>query len=212
MTQPLRLMLCDCALPMVQAWQAYFGHVPNVEVMCDDIASVDADALLAPVSSFGRVDGGLDSESLSLLGEEFESELQAVIRSNHDGELVVGLAEILITRGSQFPFVVCAPIARTPQNVSRTVNSYLAMRAALLAVGRFNELHGDVIGSLVAPGLGVGNGLMPPLRAARQMRAAYDTVMFGSPPSADISLDAAVDSDDKTVVRVVEANVPGVAA
>jgi hypothetical protein len=46
---------------------------------------------------------------------------------------------------------------------------------------------------------------MPPLRAARQMRAAYDTVVFGAPPNLDISLDAGADSDDKYSVRPSEA-------
>ena len=97
---------------------------------------------------------------------------------------------------------------RVPQNISRTVNAYLAFRAALRAVLAFNDLHGQPINTLLVPGLGTSNGFMPPLRAARQMRAAYDIVMFGAPANLDISLDAGADSDDKLTVRASEAGVP----
>ena len=118
------------------------------------------------------------------------------------------LAEVIIHTGPQFPFVICAPTMRVPQNVSKTVNAYLAFRAALRAIRDFNALHGDVIGSVIVPGLCTANGMMPPLRAARQMRAAYDNVVFGLAPNLDISLDAGADSDDRIVVRVSEARVP----
>jgi O-acetyl-ADP-ribose deacetylase (regulator of RNase III) len=194
---------------VVEAWHAYFDGLPDIEIVCDDFANQEADGLVAPANSFGRMDGGLDAEIIGLIGEDAEAEVQRVIQTRHEGELVVGLAEVVITDYAQFPFLVVAPTMRVPQNISRTANAYLAFRAALRAVRDFNALHGDPIGTLLVPGLGTANGFMPPLRAARQMRAAYDTVLFGLPPNLDISLDAGADSDDKYKVRPSEASPPG---
>lgn len=201
----LQITLCDSFLPLVESWQAYFSGLPNVAVTCDSIFTLEADALVSPANSFGRMDGGLDAQIVEFLGEDLESEVQEMIRERHDGELVVGHAEVVITQAPQFPFLVVAPTMRVPQNISRTVNSYLAFRAALRAVLAFNDLHGGIIQTLLVPGLGTDNGFMPPLRAARQMRAAYDVVMRGAAPNLDISLDAGADSDDKSKVRASEA-------
>ena len=203
-----QIILCDLYLPLVESWQAYFPGLPDVSITCDSIFTLDADALVSPANSFGRMDGGLDAQIVEFFGEDLEAEVQQRIRDRHDGELVVGQAEIIITQAAQFPFLVVAPVMRVPQNVSRTVNAYLAFRAALRAVSAFNEEHGDPIQTLLVPGLGTENGFMPPLRAARQMRAAYDQVLLGAAPNQDISLDAGADSDDKSKVRVSEARVP----
>ncbi len=203
----LQITLCDTYLPLVESWQAYFTGLPNISITCDSIFTLEADALVSPANSFGRMDGGLDAQIVEFLGEDVEVEVQQMIRDRHDGELVVGQAEIVITNATQFPFLVVAPTMRVPQNISRTVNSYLAFRAALRSVLDFNALHGDIIQTLLVPGLGTDNGFMPPLRAARQMRAAYEVVMSGATPNLDISLDAGADSDDKSKVRASEAKV-----
>ena len=204
----LQITLCDPYLPLIESWQAYFTGLPDVAITCDSIFTLEADALVSPANSFGRMDGGLDAQIVEFLGEEVEIEVQQMIQSRHDGELVVGHAEIVITNADQFPFLVVAPVMRVPQNISRTVNAYLAFRAALRSVLAFNELHGDPIQTLLVPGLGTDNGFMPPLRAARQMRAAYEVVINGAAPNLDISLDAGADSDDKSKVRASEAKVP----
>lgn len=206
----LRVILCDNYLPVVEAWQAYFDGLPDVDITCDEIFTIEADGLVSPANSFGRMDGGLDAEIVEFFGEDVEMEVQRMIRERHDGELVVGLAEVVVTLAPQFPYLIVAPTMRVPQNVSRTVNAYLAFRAALSAVLAFNDLYGHPINTLLVPGLCTSNGFMPPLRAARQMRAAYDTVLYGVPPNLDISLDAGADSDDKLTVRASEARQPGV--
>ncbi len=118
----LHITLCDNHLPVVEAWQAYFPGLPDVSVICDNIFTLEADALVSPANSFGRMDGGLDAQIVEFLGEEIEMEVQQMIRDRHDGELVVGLAEVVITNAAQYPFLVVAPTMRVPQNISRTVN------------------------------------------------------------------------------------------
>lgn len=203
----MHIHLCDNFLPVVDAWHAYFDGLPNIAITCDEILTLEADALVSPTNSFGRMDGGLDQLIIEFLGEDVEADVQQIIADRHDGELPVGLADIVITPNPQFPILVVAPTMRVPQNVSRTVNAYLAFRAALRAVRDFNSQHGDIIQTLLVPGLCTANGFMPPLRAARQMRAAYDAVLRGLPPNLDISLDAGADSSDKFEVRRNEAQI-----
>lgn len=193
---------------MTEAWQAYFGAVDTVEIATDDVTALQADALVVPTNSFGRLDGGLEHDVLDLFSEDTQRALQSTIAQEHDGELLVGQAEILLTPESQFAILVCVPTMRVPQNLARTANAFLSLRAALLAVRRFNSEHGDLVQTLLVPALAATNGLMPPLRAARQMRAAYDAVLLGLPPNEDISLDAGADGDDKYRVRPAEAAAP----
>ena len=192
----------------MDAWRAYFTGLTDVDITCDEIFGVEADALVSPANSFGRMDGGLDAQIVEYLGEDVEMDVQRMIRERHDGELIVGQAEVIVTQASQFPLLIVAPTMRVPQNIGRTVNAYLAFRAALRAARAFNDLHGHPINTLLVPGLGTANGFMPPLRSARQMRAAYDNVIYGKPANLDISLDAGADSDDKITVRASEAAPP----
>ncbi len=205
---PLQITFCDRALPMTEAWQAYFGALDNVEILTDDLSGQSADALVVPTNAFGRLDGGLEHDVLDLFDEDTQRALQSVITQDYDGELLVGQAEVLLTPQGQFPILICAPTMRVPQNLARTVNAYLALRAALRAALRFNSEHGDIIQTLLVPALAATNGFMPPLRAARQMRAAYDSVFYGAPANEDISLDAGADGDDKFRVRLSEAAAP----
>ena len=94
----LHVVLCDNHLPVVDAWRAYFDGMPDVDVTCDEIFAVEADALVSPANSFGRMDGGLDAQIVEFLGEDVEMEVQRMIRERHDGELIVGQAEVIITR------------------------------------------------------------------------------------------------------------------
>ena len=67
---------------------------------------------------------------------------------------------------------------RVPENVSRTLNAYLAFRAALLAVRRHNERSPDSrIESLVCSGLATGVGRLEPAGCAVQMRTAYESLL-----------------------------------
>jgi O-acetyl-ADP-ribose deacetylase (regulator of RNase III) len=105
--------------------------------------------------------------------------LRELLAERHFGELPVGQAVVVPTGHESIPFLVSAPTMRVPSSISRTVNVYLAFRAALIAVIAHNGADGPPIGSLLVPGLGTGVGDMPPARAARQMKLAYRTIIKG---------------------------------
>src|SRR5262249_55714598 len=92
-------------------------------------------------------------------------------------ELPVGSATIIEMRSERFRFLVMAPTMRVPSDSSGTINAYLAMRAALIAVLDYNKASAGRIASLAVPGLCTGVGWMSPDESASQIRAAHDMII-----------------------------------
>ena len=171
-----QIILADKNPEMIDAWTSAFGGVSNITIRGGNILLAKADALVSPANSFGFMDGGLDWTISELFEWKIQPIVQNLIRSKHSGELLVGLADIVPTRFESFPYLVCAPTMRVPQNVADTVNAFLAMRAILITIREYNSKHDHLINSVAIPGLCTGAGKMPFDRCARQMRAAYDCV------------------------------------
>ena len=173
----LSIILGDKNPDLIAAWESQFLGLADVSIRGGNILLARADALVSPANSFGFMDGGIDESISQLFDRKIQAVVQDVIRSKHAGELLVGEAEIVATGFDQFKFLVCAPTMRVPQNVAGTVNAFLAMRATLLAILRFNKEHGDSIKTVAIPGFCTGAGRMPFERCAGQMRFAYDQVI-----------------------------------
>jgi O-acetyl-ADP-ribose deacetylase (regulator of RNase III) len=101
----------------------------------------------------------------------------AAIAEQFFGELPVGMAMVLQLSNQRFPFLVAAPTMRVPGSVAGSINAYLSMRAALVAVLRHNATNDRPIRSIAVPSLGTGVGGIAPTEAAEQMRQAYDHVI-----------------------------------
>jgi O-acetyl-ADP-ribose deacetylase (regulator of RNase III) len=170
----IELHLCALDPVMARGWAAHFASQPNVHIHEGDILEKEADAILSPANSFGFMDGGIDLAYSHFFGWELQDKLQRVLRRDHAGELPVGGAVVVPTQHRAIPFLVSAPTMRVPDNISETVNVYLAFRAALLAVKESKQIR-----SLLSPALGTGVGAMPIERASRQMYAAYAEVALG---------------------------------
>jgi O-acetyl-ADP-ribose deacetylase (regulator of RNase III) len=127
------------------------------------------------------MDGGIDLVYSQHFGWELQRNLQRVIRDDYDGELPAGQAAIIATGNQRIPFLVSAPTMRLPMNVADTLNAYLAFRAVLRAVVAWNRGQPTPIRSVLCPGLGTAVGKMPPRRCARQMLAAYRSVVLVGP-------------------------------
>lgn len=173
----LYINLVAYQIDLYYAWQKAFQSIPNVMVVDGDILQQSADALVSPANSFGYMDGGLDLKISETLGWHIEDQVREVLLKNHYGELPVGQAIIVPTHHTQFTYLISAPTMRVPMDVSNTVNAYLAFKAILQAVEHFNHKNPYAIKSIACPGLGTGEGKMPALLCAKQMRAAYDVVM-----------------------------------
>jgi O-acetyl-ADP-ribose deacetylase (regulator of RNase III) len=173
------LYLRDIDGDVVEAWKKSFQGLDNVEISQGDIFDIEAVAIVSPANSFGYMDGGIDLVYLRRFGWELQGRLQQHITSAHDGELPVGQATILETFDAEIPFLISAPTMRVPMTVSKTLNAYLALRAAIRAVKHYNLEHEASIRSVLCPGLCTAIGRMPPGLAARQMAQAYRTCVLG---------------------------------
>lgn len=197
----MKLILRDRNQDMIDAWKVHFKNMPDVEIGCGDIFDVAADALVSPANSFGFMNGGIDLAYSKRFGWQLQNTLQKYLYDNHDGELPVGEAcYIPIGVPSEpYKYLISAPTMRVPVDINGTVNAYLAMRAILRLVKRFNEralrqaeydsirseknVPAELIGSVLCPGLGTAIGRLPYNVAAYQMREAYRVVMENQPHS-----------------------------
>ncbi len=175
----LRVSLGDRNADIAQALASAFAAVAAVEVVEGNLLDLSCDAIVSPANSFGDMGGGIDKAIDDFHQGEAQRRVMAAIAEQFFGELPVGVALVVELAARRFPFIVAAPTMRVPGSVADSINAYLAMRAALVAVLRHNAAGGRSIRSLAVPGLGTGVGGMPPAEAAEQMRAAYDSVIGG---------------------------------
>ncbi|MEM6581372.1 MAG: macro domain-containing protein [Pseudomonadota bacterium] len=161
------------------AWREQFDGVAGVSVEEGNILALSADAIVSPANSFGYMDGGLDLKYSQHFGWELEARVRKVLEEDHGGEIPVGSAIIVATEHKQVPYLVSAPTMRVPMDVSTTINAYLAFKAVLLEVKRFNASGYGAINSILCPGLGTGEGRLAPAKCAKQMRRAWDVCVDG---------------------------------
>jgi O-acetyl-ADP-ribose deacetylase (regulator of RNase III) len=166
---------------LAAAWTEATRDLDFVEVHLGSIFDVGADALVSPANSFGFMDGGIDMLYSRRFGWELSERLQEVIRTEHHGELLVGAAAIVPTRGTP-PYLIAAPTMRVPMILgSESIAPYLAARAVflLIAHGRFDDgvAVAERVRRVAFPGLGTGIGRVPPATCAKQVRAAIDAVL-----------------------------------
>ena len=171
------LILCDRNRRCVNILEQLFAGARGVEVRHGDLLATEAEALICPGNGFGFLDSPLERELVQVLGPTLQPQLLEAIRARHGGELMVGEALVLCTGREQPTHLVYAPLYRIPEDLSRSYHVYYAFRGALrAAIGQCRD-GGGGLRSLGSIALGAGSARVPPLRAARQMKAAYDAVL-----------------------------------
>lgn len=164
---------------MVLSWSEQFAFVEAVTATQGDILEEKVDAVVSPANSFGYMDGGLDLQYSQFFGWDLEKRLRSYLLEEHDGELPVGEAVIIPTLHQEIPFLVSAPTMRVPMNVAETVNAYLALRAVIREVKRYNQFYPGSIKTVACPAFCTGEGRMPFERCARQMAYAWKVCVDG---------------------------------
>jgi O-acetyl-ADP-ribose deacetylase (regulator of RNase III) len=173
----MRIVLTSIDKPLAEAWREYCDGMQDVEVFEGSIFDCGCKAVVSPANSSGYMDGGIDWTYSQHFGWHVQERLQEKIRTEYDGELLIGQAILMETKNLVIPYLIAAPTMRVPQKLDeKTVNPFLAARAAL----RVAKRHG--IESVAFPGLGTGVGELSPSRCAIQVREAIDHVLFGEPP------------------------------
>jgi O-acetyl-ADP-ribose deacetylase (regulator of RNase III) len=176
------ITLCDRSADMVRAWKMLFPEEAGITIVSQNILTVEADALVVPANGFGFTDGGVDiAISGAIFNMGLQDRIRPLISKEYAGELLVGQAFIVPTTQERIRAVVVAPTMRVPEDVSGTVNAYLAMRGVLLAIQSYNRQvqPKERIVRVAIPGLCTGVGNMPHERSAYQMWIAYRSVLLG---------------------------------
>jgi O-acetyl-ADP-ribose deacetylase (regulator of RNase III) len=171
----MKIYLCAREHELFDAWKLLCGHNDFVIVTKQDIMSINAEALVSPANSFGFMSGGIDLHYRNYFGQIIEDNLRKKIAAEFNHELLVGqAASIKVFNPSQlvkYKYMIAAPTMRTPENISHTINAYLAAKAALIEALRIG------VSSIVFPGLGTGVGGVLPEDCAKQMNAAINDVL-----------------------------------
>ncbi len=182
----MKIILTSVEDSLAKAWQEFCGDLDFVEIHPGSILDVECDAIVSPANSFGFMDGGIDAIYLNHFGYELQNKVRKQIFEYHDGELVVGNADVVETEDKRIPFLVIAPTMRVPMVLTNSVNPYLAARAVLVLIKSGNFLSGSFEGEEISehiqtvafPGLGTGVGRIGFNTCAHQMRKAIDDILL----------------------------------
>ncbi len=158
----------------LQAWRLHCGHHDFVIPAMQAIENINAEAIVAPGNSFGNMTGGIDLHYKNFIGDYVEEDVQHEIYLKGN-ELLVGDTVVVILHSDnrfKFTHLIYAPTMRVPENVSHTINAYMAAKAALQTA----EAIG--VNSIVFPGLGTGTGGMDMNDCAKQVNAAIEDVLI----------------------------------
>jgi O-acetyl-ADP-ribose deacetylase (regulator of RNase III) len=175
----VKISLCDENPEIAQTLATHFQDIDGVEVLTGNLFDLDCDALVSPANSFGDMSGGIDQQIDRFYEGTAQRAAMERVAERFYGELPIGTATIIEMGTRRFPFLIVAPTMRVPSRVSGTINAYLSMRAALVAILDHNQGQFARINSVAVPGLCTGVGGMAADEAAPQMRAAYNMVVLG---------------------------------
>lgn len=149
---------------------------PGFDVRNTGITNASAPVIVSAGNSFGEMNGGVDGIINTHLShftrppQYIQEDVKSTIASEYFGELPVGSCIIIPTTHPKHTSLLYAPTMRVAEDVSGSVNAYLAMRAALVCARRSGMTF------IACPLLCTGAGKMSVAKACMQMQAAWDTL------------------------------------
>jgi O-acetyl-ADP-ribose deacetylase (regulator of RNase III) len=157
------------ALPM-------FVDCPDITVTQNTITNGSYSTLISAGNSFGQMDGGVDKIINTYLSsytphKYIHEDVIAAIGQHFAGELPVGQSIWIPTESPRHTKLIYTPTMRIAEDVSHTLNAYLAFRSALLVMQQAN------IQEASTPLFCTGAGCMSVTKACKQMKEAYNTVI-----------------------------------
>ncbi|MFK5970794.1 MAG: macro domain-containing protein [Candidatus Marithrix sp.] len=155
-----------------------FLEIDQVEIVEGDIFALNCTALVSSANSFGDMSGGLDKIIDNFYQNKAQPMIIKAIQSEFFGELPVGNAVIINMKAEKFPNLIVSPTMRIPGNIEGTINVYLAMRALLVALAKYNSHTTNKIQTVAIPSLGTGIGGMSAKESARQMKTAFKNIVL----------------------------------
>lgn len=177
----MEIILCAREDDLFNAWQLVESQFNFVKATRQDIMSIPAEAVVSPANSFGDMTGGIDVLYRNYFGNSVEKQLQYTIKEKFNGELCIGQAVVVPLNRTKdsiytYDYMISAPTMRVPENISHTINAFLAAKAVLIEAKKHD------IKSVVFPGMGTGTGCMNVMDCAKQMIAAINYVLVMKKP------------------------------
>jgi O-acetyl-ADP-ribose deacetylase (regulator of RNase III) len=156
-----------------------FEDIPEINVANKSITQATYPTIISAGNSFGEMNGGVDKiinlHLSSYTPDKYISDIvKQLIANYYIGELPVGQSIILRAAHPTHKYLVYTPTMRVAEDVSGTLNAYLAFRGSLLC------LKNNKITSASTPLFCTGAGCMDIKRACLQMKEAYLSVANGN--------------------------------
>lgn len=170
----MKLLLCDINEELVEAWREAFADLPDVEIVHGSFEDQDVDCIVSASNSLGIMGAGLDGALRNYFGQDFALSIRSMVLTKFNGSLPVGESVVVPTGNENIPYMAFTPTMPFPgTDVSKTLNAYFALSAALSAIASAVEDHGVQINRVACAGLGTAIGRLSPQEAARQMADAW---------------------------------------
>jgi O-acetyl-ADP-ribose deacetylase (regulator of RNase III) len=159
--------------------KAIFQDIPDISVTQTSITNGIYNVLISAGNSFAEMNGGVDGIINTHLSgytpnAYIQSKVKDAINIYYMGELPVGCSILVPANHPNHHHLIYTPTMRVAEDVSNTINAYLAFRGTLLLMKK----HAIMAAS--CPLFCTGAGCMSISQACNQMKEAYLSVIDGN--------------------------------
>ena len=154
--------------------RSIFKELTDVTVHQKSITDADYSSIISAGNSFAEMNGGVDGVvnlHLTTSNRYMQEVVKEHIGTLYVGELPVGQSILVPTSHPKHRQLIYTPTMRVAENVSNSINAYLAFRSALIIMKQNNIL------ATSTPLFCTGVGGMSVEKACLQMKEAYLSVV-----------------------------------
>ena len=156
-----------------------FADISNISIKFDSITNATYSTIISAGNSFGEMNGGVDGIINTHLSsytphKYIQEDVKNIINNEYIGELPVGQSILVHTNHPFHTQLIYAPTMRVAEDVSTTLNAYIAFRNALVL------MKNRKINAASTPLFCTGAGNMSLKNSCEQMKEAYKSVMTGN--------------------------------
>jgi O-acetyl-ADP-ribose deacetylase (regulator of RNase III) len=174
----MKIEFCIRDRPSYEIAKSIFQDIPDITVTHNTITNGMYDTLISAGNSFAEMNGGVDGIiNTHLSGYTPNSYIQFKVKEYINtyfmGELPVGRSILIKANHPRHHKLIYSPTMRIAEDVSNTINAYLAFRSTLILM-KDNNITGAS-----CPLFCTGAGCMSLVQACNQMKEAYKSVIKG---------------------------------
>jgi O-acetyl-ADP-ribose deacetylase (regulator of RNase III) len=175
----MKIEFCIRDRPSYEIAKSIFQDIPDITVTFNTITNGMYNTIISAGNSFAEMNGGVDGIINTHLSgytptHYIQSSVKDYINKHFMGELPVGRSIVIRTQHPIHHRLIYTPTMRVAEDVSNTINAYLAFRSALILMKDNN------ITAASSPLFCTGAGCMSVVQACNQMKEAYLSVVNGN--------------------------------